>query len=59
VLQRDDVSIEVGDADGTSLGAAKTGGASAAWNSAMGISWCSVETGAGGASEITAEPEGS
>jgi hypothetical protein len=61
VLQRDNVSIESGDADGASVGAATSGGVAATWNSVMGFSWCSVETGsgAGGASGITPEGEGS
>jgi hypothetical protein len=61
VFQRDNVSIIAEDADGTSIGSAKSGGAVAAWNSVMGFSWCSVETGssAGGASGIPREGEGS
>src|SRR5438132_1591535 len=49
------------DADGTSIGSAKSGGTVAAWNGVMGFSWCSVETGssAGGAPEIPREGEGS
>jgi hypothetical protein len=59
VLQRDNVSIAVGDADGASLGAVKGGGAAASCNSVKGFSGCSVETGSGGTSGITAEREGS
>ena len=61
MLQGDSVSIKAEDAGGASLGAAESGGAAAALNNVMGISWCSVETGsgAGGASGITAEREGS
>jgi hypothetical protein len=61
VFQRDNVSIEAGDADGPSLGATESGGAEAALTSVNGISRCSVETGsgAGGASGMTAECEGS
>ena len=59
--QCDNVSIEAGDADGALLDAAESGGASAVWNSVMGVSWCSVETGssAGGASGITVAHEDS
>jgi hypothetical protein len=61
VFQRDNVSIEAEDADGALIGAAKSGGAAAAWNSVVGFSWCSVETGssASGASESPPECEGS
>jgi hypothetical protein len=61
VLQCDNVSIEAEDADGTSIGCAEGGGAAVAWNSVMGFSSCSVETGssAGGASGIPPEGEGS
>ena len=61
MLQGDSVSIKAGDAGGASLGAAESGGAAAALNNVMGISWCAVETGSseGGASGITAEREGS
>ena len=61
MLQLDTVSIETGDAGDASLGAPKGEGVSATLNSVLGISRCSVETnsGAGGASGITAEREGS
>ena len=60
MLQRDNVS-EAEDADGASIGFAKSGGAGAAWNRVMGFTWCSVETGSstGGASGIPPEGEGS
>ena len=59
MLQCDNVSIAVGDADGASLGAVKSGGAAASCNSVKGFSGCSVETGSGGTSGITDEREGS
>lgn len=59
MLQRDNELIEAGDVDDASLGAVKGGGATASCNSVTGFSGCSVETGSGGTSGITAVREGS
>jgi hypothetical protein len=58
VFQRDNVSIEAEDADGASIGAAESGGAAAAWDSVVGFSWCSVETGLSASGASGPLPEG-